>query len=65
MTFNAGDLGELLPEPEPEPEPEPVVELVRGVLPSNATLGERRYEAAAHCAAEIMRSKQVGLAAAL
>jgi hypothetical protein len=69
VTFNAGDLGALLPEPEPEPEPElelePVVEAIRGVLPSNATPGERRYEEAAHHAAEIMRSKKVILAAAL
>jgi hypothetical protein len=51
VTFNAGDLGALLPEPEPEP----VIELVRGVLPSNAKPNDRLYEAAAHRAAELVR----------
>lgn len=61
VTFHADDLEALLTEPSPVTG----AEAERGVLPSNATPGQRRYEEAAHLAASIVRSGKVFVSAAL
>lgn len=52
VTFHADDLEALLTWPVPATG----AQAERGVLPSNATPGQRRYEEAAHLAANIVRS---------
>lgn len=65
VTFHTGDLGALLAQSLAKLAPATATEAELGALPNNATPGQRRYEGAAHRAAEIQRSQNGFLSEAL